>query len=63
MLFTEAVEKFKDYLTKKDYAEKTIYNYGKVLEVFNLHLEQNYNGQVYLSDVVTEDIEDYINGL
>jgi len=60
MLFTEAVEKFKDYLTKKDYAEKTIYNYSKILEVFNQHLEKKYNGQGYLSDVVTEDIEDYI---
>lgn len=60
MLFTEAVEKFKDYLTKKDYAEKTIYNYSKILEVFNHHLEKKYNGQVYLTDVETEDIEDYI---
>lgn len=60
MLFTEAVEKFKDYLTKKDYAEKTIYNYSKILEVFNQYLEKQYNGQVYLTDIVTEDIEDYI---
>jgi integrase/recombinase XerD len=60
MLFTTAKEKFIQYLTTKDYSEATITGYSKELRYFNNWLENEFNGPVYLDEITTQILEDYL---
>jgi integrase/recombinase XerD len=60
MLFTTAKEKFIQYLETKDYSDATINGYGKELRYFNNWLEKEFNGPVYLDEINTQILEDYL---
>ena len=60
MLINEAIKDFKSYLVAKDYAETTINGYRKELRYFNNWLEEKFNGPVYLDEIGTQTLEDYL---
>ena len=60
MLFNQAIECFKNYITLIDRSESTIIDYTRVLGKFNDFLQRKHNGLVYLEDIVLQDLEDFM---
>ena len=60
MLLSKAIKNFNSYLVAKDYAETTINGYRKELSYFNNWLEEKFNGPVYLDEIGTQTLEDYL---
>lgn len=60
MLFLEAREKFKTGLVASDKSWETVTGYEKDLGMLQRFLESKYNCQLYLGDVSTQDLEDYL---
>ena len=59
---THTIE-FLGVLESKKASEQTLWGYGKDLEMFNRFIEEKNNGIVFLQDIKTQDIEDYLNML
>ncbi|MDS1029685.1 tyrosine-type recombinase/integrase [Bacillota bacterium LX-D] len=60
MLFTESIESFINYLITKDKSKATIRAYSLDLQSFNFFLEKKYNCPLYLDEIKSSDIEDYL---
>ncbi|MGG3162161.1 MULTISPECIES: tyrosine-type recombinase/integrase [unclassified Geobacillus] len=60
MLFVEARQKFLVGLVAQDKSQETINGYDKDLGMVQRFLESKYNCQIYLEDIKTQDIEDYL---
>lgn len=60
MLYSTAVEYFRVYQHSLDLSENTIQAYGNDLCFFGKYLIHTYNYTPYLSDVTTEDFENYL---
>jgi site-specific recombinase XerD len=60
MLFTEAQERFKEYLIFREKSKETVKGYMKDLRKLNRFLEDLNNGPVYLDDIEMEHIEKYM---
>lgn len=61
MILSNAIQAFIKYLTVIERSKETISGYRKQLNYFNSYLERKYNCPVYLEDISTTDIEDYLN--
>lgn len=60
MPFSEGRQKFKVGLVAQDRSKETTEGYDKDLGMIQRFLESNYNCQLYVEDVKTQDIEDYL---
>lgn len=60
ILFNEALDKFKRYLIVTGKSKETVRSYFFDLRNFSSFLEKKYNCQVYLDEVGTDDIEEYL---
>ncbi|WP_432664347.1 tyrosine-type recombinase/integrase [Wukongibacter baidiensis] len=60
MLLHEAIEKFKQYLITMDKSTETIRSYMSDLCSFEYFLEKKHNCPLYIDEIQTEDIEDYL---
>lgn len=60
MLYQNVLEDFIKHLEITDKSEQTIIGYKKELNYFNNFLVNKYNCPIYLSDILLEDIEDYL---
>lgn len=63
MLFTTAIEHFRIYQNSLDLSENTIQAYRNDLCFFSKYLIDTYNYTPYLTDVSTEDFENYLTYL
>ncbi|WP_433744937.1 tyrosine-type recombinase/integrase [Falsibacillus pallidus] len=60
MLWFEGVKLFLVYLSSIERSQETITGYGKDLKMLGEYLAGIYNGEVFVEDVNTEDIENYL---
>lgn len=60
MLLKEGRKRFLEYLKSIDRSSETIRGYEMDLEFFDRYLAQKYNCFIYLEDVTSTDIEDYL---
>lgn len=60
MLFVEARKNFEITLVAQDRSQETITGYDKDLGMVQRFLESKYNCQLYLEEINTQDIEDYL---
>ncbi len=63
MLYTDAIEQFRIYQHSLDLSENTIQAYKNDLYFFAKYLIDSYNYTPYLTDVSTEDFENYLSHL
>lgn len=63
MLFQQATEQFYKKLYSADKSQKTITSYKKMLKALKKYLQNKYNGPVYVSDIIQNDLEDYLHHL
>lgn len=63
MLFTEAVEHFRTYQESVDKSKNTINSYNNDLAFFIKYLVKMFNCTPYLTDVTTDDLEEYLSYL
>lgn len=61
MLLNKAIKKYLVYLENKNYANNTIKGYRKRLNILKEWLENRYNCQVYLDDILFDDINNFLN--
>ena len=55
-----AIHSFLLYLSSIDRSDETITGYSKDLLYFNRYLENKYNGEAYVDEITSEDIEEYL---
>lgn len=60
MLFTEGQQLFKKNMTYRDMSDETIKGYMKDLRCFNRFVTNIYNSSVYLEDLTSDNVEDYM---
>ncbi|KAB7666041.1 tyrosine-type recombinase/integrase [Bacillus sp. B1-b2] len=60
MLFIESINKFGKYQANIERSPVTIQAYYEDLTLFNRHLQEKYNGPIYLEDITQEDVENYL---
>ncbi|KZE49513.1 recombinase [Brevibacillus parabrevis] len=60
MLLRTVTNHFLQYLSSIDRSEATISGYRKDLTAFQKFLESNLNGEVYIDEIVSKDIDDYL---
>lgn len=60
MLLHEAIEKYKQYLITMDKSTETIKGYMSDLYSFEFFLEKKHNCPLYIDEIQTVDIEDYL---
>lgn len=60
MLLHDAINEFKRYLTITSRSLETISSYSSDLSSFEHFMEDKYNGPVYLDEIESIDIEDYL---
>ncbi|MEK4951668.1 tyrosine-type recombinase/integrase [Bacillus sp. FSL W8-1127] len=63
MLFSEAQEAFKKHLIYREMSGETVKGYMKDLRCFNRYMTDVYNGAIYVEDITTDDIEEYMHYL
>lgn len=63
MLFAEAADQFLQYLASIERSKETVRGYRSHYSAFVDYCERQYNGPLYLEDVTTEDIEQYLTHL
>jgi len=63
MLLYDAIEKYKQYLITMDKSNETIKGYMSDLSSFQSFIEEKYNCPLYLEEIQTTDIEDYLYDL
>ena len=63
MLLAKAIEAFKNHMINIDRSEGTIKGYTIELNLLNRFLSKKYNGPVYLDEITTQDMEDYMRML
>lgn len=61
MLLIEVANNLIETKRNKGRSEETLRGYLSDLNAFNEHLVQQFNGPVYIDDITTEDIEEYLN--
>lgn len=60
MLLHEAIKKYKQHLVATDKSKETIKGYISDLSSFKYFLEKKYNCPLYINEIQTIDIEDYL---
>ncbi|MBG9541802.1 recombinase [Cytobacillus firmus] len=60
MLWNEGKKQFLNYLSSIERSQETIIGYGKDLKMLGEFLANSYNGEVFVEDVTTDDIENYL---
>lgn len=60
MLLHETIERYKQYLVTMDKSKETIKGYMSDLSSFQYFLEKKYNCPLYINEIETIDIEDYL---
>jgi integrase/recombinase XerD len=60
MTLIQANEQFEKNLLTMQRSKETIRSYGKDMRLFRKYLYSKYNGEVYVDEIVAEDIEDFL---
>lgn len=60
MLFTDAIERFRNYQISIDRSPKTIDAYNLGLNLLNRYLQQKFNAPIYVEDIKKENVEEYL---
>jgi site-specific recombinase XerD len=60
MLFMDAINQFGKYQANIERSSVTIKAYHEDLTLLNRHLQEKYNGPIYLEDITQKDVEDYL---
>ena len=60
MLLIESIHKFGKYQANIERSPVTIQAYREYLSLLNRHLQEKYNGPIYLEDITQEDVENYL---
>ena len=63
MLFTQALQEYREYLKGIDRSKRTVDGYFLDLNFFHKWLQEKYNCPAYLKDITFEDIEDFLRML
>jgi len=60
MLLVQAIGHFKEYMANSEKSRQTIKGYTLELKMLSSYLASKYNGPVYLEEVTSKDLEEYI---
>lgn len=60
MLLNESIKEFIHYLVTTDKSNETVRSYKRDLVNFERFIEQRYNGSLYLEEIKSSDIEEYL---
>jgi site-specific recombinase XerD len=60
MLFTEAIQQFRNHQMTIERSPQTIRGYKDNLNLFNRYLQNKYNCPMYLEDITKQDVEGYL---
>jgi len=63
MRLKKAIEEYLEYLESKERSDETIRGYGLTLKEVMFFLENRQNCAVYLDEIMTKDLESYLNHL
>jgi site-specific recombinase XerD len=60
MIMKQAIKEFEKNLLNMQRSKETMRGYSTDLKLFSRHLNARYNGEVYVDEITTEDIEEFL---